>query len=55
MSLTVTVKLQVPELPDASVALHTTVVTPTETVDPGAGPDWRDMEAAQLSLTVGGR
>lgn len=50
---TVTVKLQVAELPDVSVAVHVTVVVPTGKTEPLAGLHI-EVPPGQLSDTVGG-
>lgn len=50
---TVTVKLQVAVLPDASVAVQVTVVTPTGSTDPDAGSQ-DVVTPGQLSEAVGG-
>ena len=54
MSLTVTVKEQLEELPDPSVTLHVTVVVPLANVDPDAGAHVGVPTPGQLSLTTGG-
>ena len=51
-SLTVTVKLHEPVLPDASVAVQVTVVVPTGKLDPEAGAH-TTVALPQLSLPVG--
>ena len=54
VSLTVTLKEQVLASPDASVALHTTVVTPLGNAEPLASPLCRLTEPPeQLSVMVG--
>ena len=53
MSLTVTVKLQLAELPDASVTLHATVVVPFANVDPDGGTQEGAPTPGQLLLTAG--
>ncbi len=52
MSLTVTVKLQVDVLPEASVAVQVTVVVPLGKVVPEGGLQVT-VAPGQLSLTVG--
>src|SRR5207249_6287218 len=51
VSLTVTVKLQLELLPDASVAVHTTLVVPFGKLDPDAGTHTIEPPA-QLSVNV---
>ena len=51
-ALTVTVKLQLSLLPEASVTLHFTVVVPTTKFDPEAGVEVT-VVPGQLSETVG--
>jgi hypothetical protein len=51
-SLTVTVKVHVPVLPDASVAVQVTVVVPTGKLDPDAGAHMT-VGVPQLSIPVG--
>ena len=51
--MTVTVKLQLAELPDASVTLHVTVVVPFANVDPDDGAQAGVPTPGQLSLTAG--
>ena len=51
--MTVTVKLQLAELPDASVTLHVTVVVPFANVDPDGGTQAGVPTPGQLSLTGG--
>jgi hypothetical protein len=51
--LTVTVNMQVFELPDASTTVHVTVVTPLAKADPLAGRQLGVPTPEQLSLTVG--
>ena len=53
VSLTVTVKVQVPVLPDASVAVQVTVVEPRPKLDPEGGVHETVVLPAQLSLPVG--
>src|SRR5262249_43712906 len=48
---TVTAKPQEEDFPEASVALHATVVVPAGKIDPEGG--LHETEAEQLSLTVG--
>ena len=50
---TVTVKVQLAELPDSSVAVQVTVVVPTGKVEPEGGRQAADAPG-QLSATVGG-
>ena len=51
VSLTVTINVQVSALPTGSIAIHVTVVVPTENAEPEAG--LQAIEApAQLSVTV---
>ena len=52
VSLTVTVKVHEPVLPDESVAVHVTVVVPTGKPDPEAGTQ-TTVALPQLSLPVG--
>src|SRR4051794_1507518 len=52
VSLTVTVNMQLPVLPDASVAVHVTVVVPFENVEPDAGEHVGVPTPGQLSLAV---
>jgi len=51
-SLTVTVKLQVPVLPEASVAVQVTVVVPTANIEPLAGLH-TVLAPGQLSVAAG--
>jgi hypothetical protein len=51
-SLTVTVKVQEPVLPDASVAVQVTVVVPTGKPDPDAGTHMT-VGVPQLSVPAG--
>ena len=53
MSLTVTVKPQLAEFPDASVTLQVTVVVPFANVEPEAGAHVGVPTPVQLSLTAG--
>ena len=54
VSTTVTVKLQVDELPAASVTLNVLVVVPTGNVEPLARPAVCNVEApGQLSVPTG--
>ena len=53
MSLTVTVKAQLEELPDPSVTLHVTVVVPFGNVEPDDGEHAGAPTPEQLSLTAG--
>jgi hypothetical protein len=54
LSVTVTVKLQVPVLFDKSEAEQLTVVVPFWKVEPEAGSQVTVRELSQLSLAVGG-
>jgi hypothetical protein len=54
VSLTVTVKVQLVVLADASVALHVTVVAPFGKVDPDGGTQPTALTPGQLSVAVGG-
>ena len=51
LSFTVTVNEQVPVLPDASLAVHVTVVVPAANVEPEAG-EQEIVAPAQLSEAV---
>jgi hypothetical protein len=51
-SLTVTVNVQVPVLPDASVAVQVTVVVPTGKLEPDAGAHMT-VGVPQLSVPAG--
>ena len=51
LSFTVTVKLQESVLPDASVAVHFTVVVPLTNVEPDGGVQ-DDVTPGQLSVAV---
>ena len=51
--MTVTVKLQLAELPDPSVTPQVTVVVPFANVDPDAGAHADVPTPGQLSLTAG--
>ena len=51
MSFTVTVNVQVAELPDASVAVEVTVVVPFGKTEPDAGP-LTTVTPGQLSAAV---
>src|SRR6266849_8461308 len=53
LDVTVTVKLQLSLLPEASVAIHFTEVLPIGNVEPEAGAQLTVMVPGQLSLTVG--
>jgi hypothetical protein len=53
LSLTVTVNMQEPRLPEASVALQVTVVTPFWNVEPEAGRQVTEPTPGQLSVAVG--
>ena len=53
VSLTVTVKVHIPILPAASVAVQVTVVVPTVKNDPLGGLQTTDKDDVQLSETVG--
>jgi hypothetical protein len=52
LSLTITVKLQEPWLPDASVAVHVTVVVPFGKEEPAGGLQ-TTVAPGQLSLAAG--
>src|SRR5262245_15519427 len=52
-SLTVTAKEQRLELPDASVAVHITVVRPLANTEPDAGMQLMEGGPIQLSVAVG--
>ena len=54
LSLTVTVKLQEPVLPEDSVAVQVTVVVPLLKVEPDAGEQTTVGAGVQLSVAVGG-
>jgi hypothetical protein len=54
VSLTVTVNVQLAELPTASMTVQVTVVVPTGKNDPEAGEQAGVPTPGQLSLTVGG-
>lgn len=49
---TVTVKEQLPELPDVSLAVQVTVVTPIGKLEPEAGVQVTGLEPSQVSLAV---
>jgi hypothetical protein len=53
LSLTVTVNEQLDILPEASITLQVTVVTPTEKAEPEAGVHRTAPTPGQLSLTIG--
>lgn len=53
VSVTVTVKLQLPVFEDASVAVHVTVVVPTGNVAPVAGTQVTGPVPGQLSVAAG--
>jgi hypothetical protein len=53
LSLTVTVNEHEPRLPEASVALQVTVVTPAENMLPEAGAQLTEPTPGQLSVAVG--
>ena len=52
-SLTVTVKVHEPVLPDASVAVQVTVVVPTGKLEPDAGTHTAVVSPEQASLPSG--
>jgi hypothetical protein len=52
-SVTVTVKVQVPVLPDPSVAVHVTVVVPTGKLVPDAGTHMTVASPVQASFADG--
>jgi hypothetical protein len=53
VSLTVTMKLQTPTLPETSVAVQFTVFTPFANAVPDAGEQIMGTAPAQLSVAVG--